>query len=47
MHRARQYTLDRKQFGKPLAATSWCRKKLADMETEIALGLQARFASAA
>lgn len=40
MHRARQYTLDRKQFGKPLAATQLVQKKLADMETEIALGLQ-------
>ena len=39
-HRARQYTLDRKQFGKPLAATQLVQKKLADMETEIALGLQ-------
>ena len=41
MHRARQYTLDRKQFGRPLAATQLVQKKLADMETEIALGLQA------
>src|SRR5918911_3748741 len=40
-HRARQYTLDRKQFGRPLAATQLVQKKLADMETEIALGLQA------
>ncbi|MBW8854739.1 MAG: acyl-CoA dehydrogenase [Bradyrhizobium sp.] len=40
MHRARQYTLDRKQFGKPLAATQLVQKKLADMQTEIALGLQ-------
>ena len=38
--RARQYTLDRKQFGKPLAATQLVQKKLADMQTEIALGLQ-------
>ena len=38
--RARQYTLDRKQFGRPLAATQLVQKKLADMETEIALGLQ-------
>ncbi len=38
-HRARQYTLDRKQFGKPLAATQLVQKKLADMQTEIALGL--------
>ncbi|SFV25855.1 acyl-CoA dehydrogenase [Hyphomicrobium facile] len=40
-HAARQYTLDRKQFGKPLAATQLIQKKLADMETEITLGLQA------
>ena len=39
-HRARQYTLDRKQFGKPLAATQLVQKKIADMQTEIALGLQ-------
>ncbi|MEM7695040.1 MAG: acyl-CoA dehydrogenase [Pseudomonadota bacterium] len=39
-HAARQYTLDRKQFGKPLAATQLVQKKLADMQTEIALGLQ-------
>jgi glutaryl-CoA dehydrogenase len=39
-HRARQYTLDRKQFGKPLAATQLVQKKLADMQTEITLGLQ-------
>jgi glutaryl-CoA dehydrogenase len=39
-HRARQYALDRKQFGKPLAATQLVQKKLADMQTEIALGLQ-------
>ncbi len=38
---ARQYTLDRKQFGRPLAATQLVQKKLADMQTEIALGLQA------
>jgi glutaryl-CoA dehydrogenase len=37
---ARQYTLDRRQFGRPLAATQLVQKKLADMETEIALGLQ-------
>ena len=37
-HRARQYTLDRKQFGKPLAANQLIQKKLADMQTEIALG---------
>jgi glutaryl-CoA dehydrogenase len=40
-HRARQYTLDRQQFGRPLAATQLVQKKLADMQTEIALGLQA------
>jgi len=39
-HAARQYTLDRKQFGKPLAGTQLIQKKLADMQTEIALGLQ-------
>ena len=40
-HRARQYGLDRKQFGRPLAQTQLFQKKLADMQTEIALGLQA------
>ena len=40
-HAARGYTLDRKQFGRPLAATQLVQKKLADMQTEIALGLQA------
>jgi len=40
-HAARQYTLDREQFGRPLAATQLVQKKLADMQTEIALGLQA------
>ncbi|MFM8701556.1 MAG: acyl-CoA dehydrogenase [Hyphomicrobiales bacterium] len=40
MHRARQYTLDRVQFGKPLAQTQLIQKKLADAMTEIALGLQ-------
>jgi glutaryl-CoA dehydrogenase len=40
-HRARQYVLDRKQFGRPLAANQLVQKKLADMQTEIALGLQA------
>jgi glutaryl-CoA dehydrogenase len=40
-HRARQYTLDRKQFGRPLAATQLVQKKLADMQTEITLGLHA------
>ena len=39
-HRARQYTLDRKQFGRPLAQTQLVQKKLADMLTEINLGLQ-------
>jgi len=38
-HAARQYTMDRKQFGKPLAANQLIQKKLADMQTEIALGL--------
>ncbi len=40
-YRARQYGLDRKQFNRPLAATQLYQKKLADMQTEIALGLQA------
>ena len=40
-HRARQYTLERKQFGRPLAQTQLVQKKLADMQTEISLGLQA------
>ena len=40
-HTARQYTLDRKQFGRPLAANQLIQKKLADMQTDIALGLQA------
>jgi glutaryl-CoA dehydrogenase len=40
-HAARQYTMDRKQFGKPLAANQLIQKKLADMQTEITLGLQA------
>jgi glutaryl-CoA dehydrogenase len=39
-HRARQYTLDRQQFGRPLAANQLIQKKLADMQTDIALGLQ-------
>ncbi|MSO93878.1 MAG: acyl-CoA dehydrogenase [Rhodospirillales bacterium] len=38
---ARQYTLDRKQFGRPLAANQLIQKKLADMQTEITIGLQA------
>ena len=41
MHAARQYGLDRRQFDKPLAANQLYQKKLADMQTEIALGLQA------
>jgi len=40
-HAARQYTMDRKQFGRPLAQTQLVQKKLADMMTEITLGLQA------
>ena len=40
MQAARQYTLDRKQFGRPLAANQLIQKKLADMQTEITLGLQ-------
>lgn len=40
-HRSRDYVLDRKQFGRPLAATQLVQKKLADMQTEITLGLQA------
>jgi glutaryl-CoA dehydrogenase len=40
-HRARQYVLDRKQFGRPLAANQLVQKKLADMQTEITIGLQA------
>ena len=40
-HRALQYTLDRKQFGKPLASAQLIQKKLADMQTEITLGLHA------
>jgi glutaryl-CoA dehydrogenase len=39
-HTARQYTLDRQQFGRPLAATQLIQKKLVDMQTEIALGIQ-------
>jgi glutaryl-CoA dehydrogenase len=39
-HRARQYVLDRKQFGRPLAANQLIQKKLVDMQTEITLGLQ-------
>ncbi len=40
-HAARDYTLERQQFGRPLAANQLIQKKLADMQTEIALGLQA------
>jgi glutaryl-CoA dehydrogenase len=40
-HRARQYVLERKQFGRPLAANQLIQKKLADMQTEITLGLHA------
>lgn len=40
-HAARSYTLDRKQFGRPLAANQLIQKKLADMQTEISIGLQA------
>lgn len=40
-HAARQYTLDREQFGRPLAATQLVQKKLADMQTEITIGLTA------
>jgi glutaryl-CoA dehydrogenase len=40
-HAARAYTLERRQFGRPLAQTQLIQKKLADMQTEIALGLQA------
>ncbi len=40
-HQARRYTLERKQFGKPLAATQLVQKKLADMQTEIGIGFQA------
>ncbi|MDE1546173.1 acyl-CoA dehydrogenase [Dechloromonas agitata] len=39
-HTARQYTLDRRQFDKPLAANQLVQKKLADMQTEITLGIQ-------
>ena len=43
-HQARQYVLDRKQFGKPLAANQLIQKKLADMQTEISLGLEGALA---
>jgi glutaryl-CoA dehydrogenase len=44
-HAARQYGLDRKQFGRPLAQTQLFQKKLADMQTEITLGLHAALAA--
>jgi glutaryl-CoA dehydrogenase len=40
-HAAREYVIERKQFGRPLAASQLIQKKLADMQTEIAVGLQA------
>jgi len=40
MHRARRYVLDRRQFGRPLAANQLVQKKLADMLTEVSLALQ-------
>ncbi len=43
-HRARNYTMERKQFGKPLAANQLIQKKLADMQTEISLGLMGSLA---
>jgi glutaryl-CoA dehydrogenase len=43
-HRTRQYVLDRKQFGRPLAANQLIQRKLADMQTEITLGLQGALA---
>ncbi|RBP53554.1 acyl-CoA dehydrogenase [Arenicella xantha] len=43
-HAARQYTMERKQFGRPLAANQLIQKKLADMQTEIALGLNGALA---
>lgn len=43
-HAARQYTLDREQFGRPLAANQLVQRKLADMQTEIALGLRGALA---
>lgn len=43
-HAARQYTLDRQQFGRPLAQTQLVQRKLADMQTEIALGLNGALA---
>ena len=46
-HAARSYTLERRQFGRPLAQTQLIQKKLADMQTEIGLGLQGRAAARA
>ena len=46
-HAARQYVLDRKQFNRPLAANQLVQKKLADMQTEIALGPARRAARSA
>ena len=43
-HAARQYVLDRKQFNRPLASNQLVQKKLADMQTEIALGLRGALA---
>ena len=43
-HGARSYTMERKQFGRPLAATQLIQKKLADMQTEISLGLHGAYA---
>jgi glutaryl-CoA dehydrogenase len=45
-HAARSYTLERKQFGRPLAATQLVQKKLADMQTEITIALQAALRAA-
>ena len=44
-HAAREYTLERRQFGRPLAANQLVQRKLADMQTEIALGLQGALAA--
>ena len=44
-HAAREYTLERRQFGRPLAANQLVQRKLADMQTEIALGLQGALAT--
>jgi glutaryl-CoA dehydrogenase len=42
-HQARSYTMERQMFGRPLAQTQLIQKKLADMQTEITLGLQGAF----